>query len=90
MASGYRLAIGILVIILVSFLWIPLNYVFGLAADALNSGITDSAAIAKNNTAVWAFYYTLFVIIIATIIYIVKPTKGDEEEGPVVYAPFNY
>lgn len=89
-SSGYRLVIGILIIIFVSLLWIPLNYVFGIAGGVLNTGITDTDAISRNNMMVMGFYYTLFVIILATIIYIVKPTKGDgEEEGDTAYAPFS-
>jgi len=88
MSSGYRLVIGLLIIIFVSLLWIPLNYTFGLAGEVLNSGITDPDAIARNNTMVMGFYYTLFIIIIATIIYIVKPSSGDgEEDGGPAYAP---
>jgi len=88
--SGYRLIIGVLALIVVIFLWIPLGYVFGEVATALNTGITDTGAISRNDIMVQAFYYTLFVIVIAVIIYIVKPTAGETEQGEVVYAPAYY
>lgn len=84
-ASGYRLVIGILVIILCSFLWIPLNYVFATTGTALNSMITDPDTIQRNNIVMQAFYYTLAIIIIVVVIYIVKPDKGEHEAGEVVY-----
>lgn len=87
-ASGYRLIIGVLTIIICMFLWIPLDWAMDLATTALNSGITDADTIERNNIVNQAYYYTLFIVIIAIIIYIVKPSgKGDEEAGEVVYAP---
>ncbi|MCX6817736.1 MAG: hypothetical protein NTU57_02670 [Candidatus Aenigmarchaeota archaeon] len=81
MGSGYRLVLGILTIVLVSFLWIPLNYVFSLAAAALNAGITDAGTISRNNMMAQGIYYTLFIIIVGLIIYIIKPDKGEDDQS---------
>jgi len=89
-ASGYRLVIGILIIIICAFVWIPLDWGMDQATTALNSGITDGDTIERNNIVNNAFYFTLFIIIVAVVIYIVKPSKGDTEPGEVVYAPVSY
>jgi hypothetical protein len=88
MGSGYRLILGFMTIVLVSFLWIPLNYYFSIAAAAFNAGITDPTAIANNNMMAQGIYWTLFIIIVGMIIYIVKPDKGENdqtEQGGVYY-----
>lgn len=87
MASGYRFLIGFLIFILCSLIWIPLNYVFGITGTVLNTGLADADAVSRNNTAVMAFYYTLFIIIIAIILYVIKPGEDNEDQG-VVYAPY--
>lgn len=90
-ASGYKLIMGILAIILCMFLWIPLDWGMDQATTALNSGITDPDTINRNNIVNQGFYYTLLIIIVAIVIYIVKPSgKGDQEVGEVVYAPVGY
>jgi hypothetical protein len=86
-ASGFKLIIGILVIILCALLWIPLGYVFGEVGVALNSMTTDAGTIERNNILMQAFYYTLAIIIIGIVIYIIKPDKGEQEVGGVVYVP---
>ena len=86
-ASGYKLIIGILAFIVCAFLWIPLDWGMDQATTALNSGITDADTIERNNIANNAFYFTLFIILVAIVIYIVKPSKGETEQGEVVYAP---
>lgn len=90
MASGYKLIIGILSIIIVSFLWIPLNYVFGIVVSSLNSMVTDADVIARNNMMGQAFYWTLLIIIIAVIVYIIKPTKKGEEDEDIIYVSPTY
>lgn len=87
MASGYRLIIGFLVMIFVSLLWIPLNYSMSLAGGILNTGLADPDAVSRNNTVVMAFYYTLFILILAIVLYVIKPGQDNDEQGGVAYAP---
>lgn len=89
-ASGYRFIIGVLAIIMCMLLWIPLDWAMDQATTALNGGITDADTIQRNNIVNDAYYFTLFIVIIAVIIYIVKPTTGEVEQGEVVYAPVSY
>jgi len=90
-ASGYRLIIGILAIVICMFIWIPLDWAMDQATVALNGGITDADTIERNNIVNNGFYYTLFIIIVAVVIYIVKPSsKDDTEAGEVIYAPISY
>lgn len=86
-ASGYKLIIGILTIVVCMFLWIPLDWGIDQVTNALNGGITDADTIMRNNIVNNAFYFTLFIIIVAIVVYIVKPDKGDNEHGEVIYAP---
>ena len=79
-ASGYRFVIGFMFIILCMMLWIPLNYVFALTGNTLNSMITDAEAQGRNATVIQAYFYTLLIVIIATVIWIIKPDKGQEQE----------
>lgn len=83
--SGYKLIIGIAVIILAFFMWVPLNYVMGLTGTALNAISSDPGVIQRNNVVVSAYYFTLFIIVLAIVIYIIKPDKGETEPGEVVY-----
>lgn len=85
-ASGYKLIIGILTIVVCMFLWIPLDWGMDIIVEALNGGITDPDTIERNNIVKLGFYYTLLIIIVAIVIYIVKTDKGEVESGEVFYA----
>jgi hypothetical protein len=77
--GAYKLIVGLLIIVLCSLIWIPMNYVFGLTGAALNGMLTDADAISRNNSVMQLYYWTLMIIIIAIFIWIVKPEKGEEE-----------
>lgn len=83
--SGYKLVIGTLVFIITILLWIPLEYVSTLTATVLNSGITDAGAIQMNNIMSRVFYYSLFIIFIAVLVYVLKPDSGETEEGETAW-----
>jgi len=83
--SGYKFIIGILVFIIAILLWIPLEYVSTLTATILNSGMTDATAIQMNNIFARVFYYSLFIIFLAIMVYVLKPDSGETEEGETAW-----
>jgi len=83
--SGYKLVIGFLVFIITLLLWIPMEYTSTLTATILNSGITEAGAIQTNNIMARVFYYSLFIIFIALLVYILKPDSGETEEGETAW-----
>lgn len=85
--GGYKLVMGVLAIIIASFLWIPLNYAVELTLPLINSGITEASVIQNNTIAAQGFYYCLFFIILAVVLYVIKTSKEEEEQGEVVYVP---
>jgi hypothetical protein len=83
--SGYKLVMGFMVFIITILLWIPLEYASTLTATILNSAVTDATAIQMNNIMARVFYYSLFIIFIALLIYILKPDSGEQEEGETAW-----
>jgi hypothetical protein len=82
--SAYKLVLGAIVIVICALVWIPMENAVGILYPILNAGITDAATIQRNVIFYRIFYYSLFFIILITVIYIIKTDKG-EEEAPVVW-----
>ena len=70
--SGYVMVLGFIAIVVIAFLRIPLNEVINTIGTTFNNMTTDTDTINRNNMAVSAFFYTLFFMVIAVIIWIIK------------------
>lgn len=82
--SAYNFFIGMLAIFLAILVWLPTVYMFDTATETFNGLITgpDSAElIQSNNTMSEVVYYSLFFVILGIIIFILKRTRSNEEEG---------
>lgn len=76
--SGYSFLLGFIAIILCAIIWLPLTYAFDLLIIAINSGVSDPDVIVRNDVMGQLVYYSLFFVILAIILYIIKTKKGEE------------
>jgi hypothetical protein len=75
--TAYEFVIGFIAIITVAILWIGLNEAIVLIADILNAGVSDAATLERNVMAVSIFFYSLFAVIIAIGINVLKTVHED-------------
>jgi nitrogen fixation-related uncharacterized protein len=78
--TAYKFLIGFAMVLICIFLWIILNDTVATIGSIFNAGITDPDAIARNNTAVALFYYTMLFIILAFALWILKSSQDNKEE----------
>ena len=79
--TAYKLVIGAFAIIILIFLWIPINDILngtdGLR-ETFNSHTTDADIQEKNNIVGQVFNYTMLIFIIVIGIWIIKPDRQTE------------
>lgn len=86
--SAYRIILIVAVLVIVMFVWIVFNETVADLGGTLNGMLNASAdadTIARNNTAVSIFYWSLLVIIMAAGIWILKSSL-EKDEGVPQYA----
>lgn len=81
--SAYRIAIAAAVLVIIIFLWIPLNDVTQDIGSRFNDMVNESErpdVIEKNNMALSIFYWSLLIIIFAVGILLLKNSLEGRTE----------
>lgn len=75
--SGYKLVIGFIGFVFAALLWIPLDYTIQLIGTALIIPAGGEELANNINFGISLYYVSLFILLIATTIWIIKPEEPN-------------
>lgn len=82
--TGFRLMVGVVLIIALSFLWIPLNETVDLLRTEFNDLTTDADVIGRNNMLASIFYFSLFFMFIAIGLWLLRSALEGRGQQVIV------